>query len=62
MLKPCYTYPMPPNEAIDHDQIFKTLLKTFFLEFVELFFPELAQYIDTDSLEPISLNQQLFTI
>ncbi|MEZ4630628.1 MAG: hypothetical protein R2880_07970 [Deinococcales bacterium] len=49
------------NEAIDHDQIFKTLLKTFFLEFVELFFPDIAQHIDTNSLEPISLNQQLFT-
>ncbi|MEZ4605543.1 MAG: DUF4351 domain-containing protein [Deinococcales bacterium] len=48
-------------DHIDHDQIFKTLLESFFLEFVELFFPELAQYVDAESLEPLSLKQELYT-
>jgi len=33
-------------ENIDHDQIFKTLLSTFFLEFVDLFLPDIADQID----------------
>ncbi|MEZ4631100.1 MAG: hypothetical protein R2880_10395 [Deinococcales bacterium] len=48
---------MLETEAIDHDQIFKTLLESFFFEFVELFFPRLAQYVDVESLEPLSLKQ-----
>jgi len=31
---------------IDHDRLYKTLLRTFFKEFIELFFPELAHAID----------------
>ena len=37
-------------EAIDHDRLFKELLTTFFIEFVELFLPEVAAYIERDSL------------
>jgi hypothetical protein len=47
-----------PKE-IDHDQLFKTLLSTFFLEFLDLFTPDLASYIDRSSLE--FLPQEYFT-
>jgi predicted transposase/invertase (TIGR01784 family) len=35
---------------IDHDQLFKELLSTFFVEFLELFFPQVAAAIDPDSV------------
>jgi hypothetical protein len=35
---------------INHDRLFKLLLGTFFADFLELFFPELAEYLDKDSL------------
>ncbi len=44
---------------IDHDQIFKKLLTTFFLEFLDLFFPEVLGYLDLDSVEFI--DKELFT-
>lgn len=47
-----------PKE-IDHDQLFKKLIGTFFVEFLELFAPELASYIDPLSLE--FLPQEHFT-
>ena len=34
---------------MDHDRLFKELLTTFFVEFVELFFSELAAYPDACS-------------
>ncbi len=34
-----------------HDQIFKAILRRFFREFLELFFPELAARLDFESLE-----------
>ena len=44
----------PPAEqkarGIPHDQLFKTLCATFFLELVELFDPELAASLDPESL------------
>jgi len=43
---------------IDHDRFFKELLSTFFLEFLDLFFPKLASSIDRESLE--FLNQELY--
>jgi Domain of unknown function (DUF4351) len=46
-------------EAIDHDQLFKQLLTTFFLEFLELFTPEFFAVIDPYSLEV--LPQEYFT-
>ncbi|MCL4206173.1 MAG: DUF4351 domain-containing protein [Pirellulaceae bacterium] len=44
---------------MDHDRLFKELLTTFFTEFLQLFFPELAAYLDADSVE--FLDKELFT-
>jgi hypothetical protein len=44
---------------IDHDRLFKELLSTFFLEFLELFFPSVLQYLERNSLVPI--DKELFT-
>ena len=44
--------------AIDHDRLFKELLTTFFVEFLELFFPKLAETLERDSIE--FLSQELF--
>jgi Domain of unknown function (DUF4351) len=49
----------PKLESIDHDQLFKQLLTTFFLEFLELFVPEFFASIDPNSLE--ILPQEYFT-
>ena len=37
---------MIKKEKIDHDQIFKTLFKLFFREFLEGFLPYIAEEID----------------
>lgn len=44
---------------IDHDRLFKELLTTFFGEFIELFLPELATYLEHDSIE--LLDKEVFT-
>jgi hypothetical protein len=44
------------SETIDHDQLFKQLLTTFFLEFLELFTPEFFAAIDPSSLEILPLE------
>lgn len=44
---------------IDHDQLFKKLLKEFFLEFVELFLPGVHSYLDPTYIE--FLDKELFT-
>lgn len=44
---------------IDHDRLFKELLRTFFVEFVELFLPDVAAYLDPESVE--FLDKELFT-
>jgi hypothetical protein len=44
---------------IDHDRIFKELLTTFFVEFLELFYPEVLRYLDTSGLE--FLDKEIFT-
>lgn len=36
---------------IDHDQLFKELLRACFAEFIEAFLPEVYAYLDTSSLE-----------
>lgn len=36
---------------IDHDRLFKELLSTFFVEFLELFLPQVARSIDPDSVQ-----------
>jgi len=35
----------------DHDALFKELLRTFFVEFVNAFLPRMAQYLEPDSIE-----------
>ena len=44
------------SKGIDHDQLFKQLLTTFFLEFLELFTPEFFAAIDPQSLEILPLE------
>lgn len=34
---------------IDHDRLFKELLSTFFVEFIELFFPDVMPYLEPES-------------
>ncbi len=36
---------------MDHDQLFKELLRVCFLDFLELFLPEVLRYLDVNSLE-----------
>jgi predicted transposase/invertase (TIGR01784 family) len=43
---------------IDHDELFKKLLTTFFEEFIELFLPEVAKYIDCSEI--VFLPQEYF--
>jgi Putative transposase, YhgA-like len=38
------------KKQIDHDQRFKELISTFFIEFLELFLPDLANLIEPDSV------------
>jgi predicted transposase/invertase (TIGR01784 family) len=44
---------------IDHDQLFKELLSTFFIEFLELFLPQVAAAIEPDSV--VFLPQEYFS-
>jgi len=49
--------------AIDHDAIFKELLSTFFLDFLELFAPEVLKYSEPTefSLEPTETVREVFS-
>jgi hypothetical protein len=44
---------------IDHDRLFKELISTFFVEFIELFFPQVMDYLETDSIT--FLDKEVFT-
>jgi hypothetical protein len=44
---------------MDHDRLFKELLTTFFVEFLDLFFPELTAYLDIGSIT--FLDKEVFT-
>lgn len=44
---------------INHDRLFKELLSTFFVEFLELFLPEVLAYIERDSIEFV--DKEVFT-
>lgn len=44
---------------MDHDRLFKELLTTFFVEFLELFFPAVRAYLEPGSLE--FLDKEVFT-
>jgi hypothetical protein len=50
---------MNEGNTIDHDQLFKELLTHFFVEFVELFLPDVAGYMDRGALE--FLDKEVFT-
>ncbi|MEA5507666.1 Rpn family recombination-promoting nuclease/putative transposase [Halotia wernerae UHCC 0503] len=39
------------NQNIDHDRLFKELISTFFIEFLDLFLPDVARDIDRDSIQ-----------
>jgi predicted transposase YdaD len=43
----------------DHDRLFKELLSTFFVEFVDLFLPEVSKYIERNSI--VFLDKEVFT-
>jgi hypothetical protein len=47
------------EQRIDHDRLFKELLETFFVEFVELFFSEAYEAMDLEHIK--FLQQELFT-
>jgi hypothetical protein len=47
------------HEMIDHDRLFKELISTFFLEFIELFFPEVSPYVESNSFA--FLDKEVFT-
>ena len=44
---------------MDHDRLFKELLTTFFMEFLDLFLPEVSAYVERDRLE--FLDKEVFT-
>jgi len=44
---------------MDHDRLFKQLLREFFIEFLALFFPKVLRYIDRGSIE--FLPPEIFT-
>jgi hypothetical protein len=46
-------------DKMDHDRLFKELLTTFFVEFLELFFPDLEAGLDPNSIE--FLDKEVFT-
>lgn len=44
---------------VDHDRLFKELISTFFIEFLELFLPDVLKDIDRDSI--VFLPQEVLT-
>lgn len=42
--------------TIDHDRLFKELISTFFIEFIDLFLPQVASDIDRDSIRFLPLE------
>ena len=49
----------PHADRIDHDQLFKRLLKEFFVEFVELFLPAVREYLEPSTIK--FLDKEIFT-
>src|SRR5215831_5329128 len=43
----------------DHDRLFKELISTFFVEFLDLFLPEVLAYLDARSIE--FMDKEIFT-
>jgi len=48
------------KSGMDHDALFKELIGTLFLDFIDLFFPNISAQIDRSS-EIIRMNQEIFT-
>ncbi|MGL5831916.1 MAG: transposase [Waterburya sp.] len=44
---------------INHDRLFKELLTVFFIEFLDLFFPSVFEYLDTEEITFV--DKELFT-
>src|SRR4051794_30131216 len=44
---------------MDHDRLFKELLRTFFVEFIEAFVPNVSEFLDASSIE--FLDKEVFT-
>jgi hypothetical protein len=44
---------------MSHDPLFKELIRTFFVEFIHLFFPEVAAFLDPGSIEFV--DKEVFT-
>jgi hypothetical protein len=49
----------PKRDMIDHDRLFKELIRVFFREFMELFFPNVHEAIDDSDVH--FLEQEMFT-
>jgi hypothetical protein len=47
------------SNNLDHDRLFKELITTFFVEFIELFFPQVREYLDSNSIT--FLDKEVFT-
>ncbi|MHA6259344.1 Rpn family recombination-promoting nuclease/putative transposase [Sporosarcina sp. CAU 1771] len=47
------------KKNMNHDQLFKELINHFFIEFMEVFFPEQRADIDFESIQPLS--EELYT-
>ena len=47
------------EQGMDHDGLFKELLDKFFLEFVDLFLPSVAEFLDRGSL--VRLDKEIFS-
>ncbi len=48
------------NHSMDHDRLFKELLSHFFVEFVDLFLPDLSIYLDRETAM-VALDKEVFT-
>lgn len=46
--------------SMNHDRLFKELISTFFIEFIELFLPQVREYLDGDA-EIVPLDKEIFT-
>ena len=45
---------------MDHDRYFKELISNFFLEFVDLFLPDMSAYLDRD-FAIVQMDKEIFT-
>ncbi|WP_394794650.1 Rpn family recombination-promoting nuclease/putative transposase [Armatimonas sp.] len=46
------------GQSVDHDRLFKELLTTFFVEFVEAFLPDVHAYLEPESI--VFLDKEIF--